>query len=227
MAASELGRHPAGDDRGRTRNLCLAGMVDGYGNRTCCVDLPTEGAACGRRSGQVQSRGGRRMLSRTTTVERYARALSRVRRHTLVAAMALAAGCTALFGAAPAQAGLQKEFQVFDDCPLANPAVTVCIYSTTTSGEFHIGSKTVPINKTVVLQGGLKGEEEELIPAADGNTLSKTPLVLPGGLVGLEVLPPLTEVTATSELAGTVLVNTANFGKETGAAVTMPMKVKL
>src|SRR4051812_1650633 len=162
------------------------------------------------------------MERRATTVERYLGALARTRRRMIVLALALAAGCTACIGVGSAHAGLQKEFEVFNDCPLTNPAVTVCIYSTTTSGEFHIGSKTVPINQTVVLQGGLKGEEEELIPAADGNTLSKTPLVLPGGLVGLEVLPPLTEVTATSELAGTVLVNTANFGKEAGPAVTLP-----
>jgi hypothetical protein len=166
-------------------------------------------------------------MSRTTTVERGMGALARTRRRTIVIALALAASSMALFGAASAQAGIQHEFTIFADCPLANPAVTTCVYSTTTSGEFKIGSKTVPINKTVTLQGGMIGEAPELVGAADGNTLSKTPLVLPGGLIGLEVLPPLTEVTATAELAGPVLIHLPNFGLEEGTAVTLPLKVKL
>ena len=48
--------------------------------------------------------------------------------------------------AAPAFAGLQKEFSVFNDCPLSTPGVVGCVVSYTTSGEFHLGSKTVPIN---------------------------------------------------------------------------------
>lgn len=167
-------------------------------------------------------------MSRTTTVERGMGALGRTRRRTVgFIAFALAASSMALFGAASAQAGVQQEFAVFSQCPLANPAVTMCVYSTTTSGQFKIGSKTVPINKTVTLQGGLTPTSEELVPAANGETLSKTPLVLPGGLIGLEVLPPLTEVTATAEIAGPVLINVPNFGKEAGTAVTMPLKVKL
>ena len=35
------------------------------------------------------------------------------------------------------------------------PSVTLCIVSNVTSGEFVLGSKTVPINKPVTLQGGL------------------------------------------------------------------------
>ncbi len=166
-------------------------------------------------------------MASSTTVESQAGPVARTRRRIMVVGMALAASCAALVGASSAQAGLQQEFSVFNECPLANPSVTICVYSTVTSGEFKIGSKTVPINKTVTLQGGLAGASEVLVPAADGNTLSKTPLVLPGGLVGLEVLPPLTEVTATAEIAGPVLINVPNFGKQSGTAVTLPLKVKL
>jgi hypothetical protein len=145
----------------------------------------------------------------------------------LGAALATVAAIAVLaFGVAtPAQAGLQQEYAVFTDCPVNDPSVQLCIVSTVTSGEFVIGSKTVPINRTVTLQGGIAGSH--LVPAADGNTLSKTPLQLPGGLVGLEVLPPLTEVTATAELAGTVGIDLTNFGQQTGTAVSMPIKVKL
>ncbi len=55
----------------------------------------------------------------------------------------------------PAVAGLQQEFAIFSDCPVENPAVATCVVSTTTSGEFKIGNKTVPVNMPVVLQGGL------------------------------------------------------------------------
>jgi hypothetical protein len=115
---------------------------------------------------------------------------------------------------------------VFSDCPVAvlQPEA-LCIVSTVTSGEFTLGSKTVPINRTVTLQGGLEGTT--LVPAADGNTLSKTPLQLPGGLAGIELLPPLTEVTATAELAGAGTVSIANTLAGEGTAVSLPIVVKL
>jgi hypothetical protein len=130
--------------------------------------------------------------------------------------------------AAPASANLQHEFELFSDCPLNNPAVTNCVYSTTTGGEFHLGSKTVPIEgKTIVLQGGLQQGKTELIGAADGNTLSHTPLKLPGGLIGIELLGPLTEVNAVAELAGPVQVSVTNALSRTGTAVALPVQVKL
>jgi len=135
---------------------------------------------------------------------------------------------TLLVGAAGAKADLKSEYAVFNDCPLDDPTVSLCIVSTVSSGEFVIGSKTVPINRTVTLQGGLpKNTLSTLVPAADGETLSKTPLQLPGGLVGLEVLPPLTEVTATAEQAGPIQVDLENALAGQGLAVSLPLKVKL
>jgi hypothetical protein len=129
-----------------------------------------------------------------------------------------------LVGASPALAGIPHDFAVFSDCPVKVSGVAYCVVSNTTSGEFHLGKKTVPVNKTVTLQGGVT-EKSELIAALDGNTLSKTPLVLPGGLIGVELLPPLTEVTATAELAGQAFVHPGNLKQ--GTAVEMPLKVKL
>src|SRR5947209_4659851 len=119
------------------------------------------------------------------------RFLSPSRRAVVLAASV--AACALLGGASTASAGIQQEFKVFSDCPLNAPEIQLCVVSTVTSGEFVIGSKTVPINKTVTLQGGVS-TTGQLIPAVDGNTLSKTPLQLPGGLAGVELLPPLTEV---------------------------------
>jgi hypothetical protein len=147
----------------------------------------------------------------------------------LVAGLAVA-GMALTLGVSPALAGLKQDFQKFKFCPYENPEVATCVYSTTSSGEFHLGSKTVPVEpNVVVLQGGLKkaGTGEELVPATNGETLSKTPLMLPGGLIGIELLPPLTEVTATAELVGPVDVNVGNEATGKGQAVAMPLRVKL
>jgi hypothetical protein len=155
-------------------------------------------------------------------------AAAHARRGRARAALAIALGLTALAGAASsAAASIQHEFDRFSDCPKENPEVVLCVVSTTTSGEFTIGSKTVPISKPVILQGGLTANSPVLVPAADGNTLSKTPLPVPGGIVGIGLLPTLTEVTATSELAGPVEVDVVNANRGEGVAAVLPMKVKL
>ena len=83
------------------------------------------------------------------------------------------------------------DFVNFGDCPTSNPAVISCLYGQTTSGEFKIGSTSVPIAKTITLQSGLVEVSEgnlRLIGATDGNTLSKTPQTVPGGL--LKIVAP-------------------------------------
>jgi hypothetical protein len=154
------------------------------------------------------------------------RVLSQVgwRRLALPAVSVLATMVT-LGVAAPAQAGLVQEMAVFADCPVNAPNVITCVYSTVTSGQFTLGGKTVTIDKTVTLQGGISSVSPDLVPAADGNTLSRTPLTVPGGLVGIEGLGG--EVTATAELAGPVQLNAANLLKRSGTAVSLPLKVRL
>jgi hypothetical protein len=143
----------------------------------------------------------------------------------IAVAVTVAAALATLVGAATATAGIDHELAVFGDCPLSNPAVEICTVSTTNGGEFVLGSKTVTINKTITLQGGLTSASDLLIPAADGNTLSHTPLTVPGGLTGIEGLGG--EVTATAELAGPVHVNGTNLLRGFGIAVALPIKVKL
>jgi hypothetical protein len=120
------------------------------------------------------------------------------RGRTLVVAMTLTASLGVLSVASPALAAPKGEFAVFADCPLSNPNVEGCIVSKTESGEFIIGKRTVPIENTITLQGGFEGENPCNFPfqgkrecrlpfvgAADGNTLSKTPQPVPGGLLGI------------------------------------------
>ena len=65
-----------------------------------------------------------------------------------------AASMLALAVAAPAMAIPKGNFAPFVQCPLKNPEVGLCLFVQSTGGEFIIGNKTVPVNKTITLQGG-------------------------------------------------------------------------
>jgi hypothetical protein len=146
------------------------------------------------------------------------------RRFLFVLALVLLSVCAA----APAAFGfsVQQEYAKFDQCPVDAPNLFYCVYAQTKSGEFVIGSKTVPITKTITIQGGLNAAGE-LIPAVNGETLSKTPLTLPGGLTGVQGLEIGGEVTATAELAGTAILNPTNILNSEGTAASLPLKIKL
>lgn len=114
------------------------------------------------------------------------------RAHKLILALALLVPLTAAAFASSAAAEPKGIFKVFNDCPTTTPGVTLCTYAKTTSGEFTLGKTKVPINKTIILQGGAipTGNEENereyfLAPAKDGNSLSKTALNVPGGIFGV------------------------------------------
>jgi len=145
-------------------------------------------------------------------------------------------------------------FAGFADCPLNNPAVDSCFRSVSSGGTFTVGAKSVPLKNPVTLQGGLElleeaplGEEFRFVGAEDGNTLSKTPQPVPGGLLGItapswwpQILKDLfnevvinqgaTGVTATVELAkpaSSVKVSLLNYIEQKGTALGLPVKVKL
>jgi hypothetical protein len=139
------------------------------------------------------------------------------------------------------------DFVNFGDCPLNNPAVNQCVFAQTTSGQFTIGSTEVPITKTITLQGGIievnEPRSETFVNAKDGNTLSKTPQTVPGGL--LKIVAPkgwpeilqvifnefinkgITGVTATTELVGSVGINRINLFIGEGTALSLPLRVHL
>jgi hypothetical protein len=158
----------------------------------------------------------------------------------------------AALGASSALAGKPTgKYVAFSDCPLTAPGVNECLYSTTTGGEVKLGKAAVPISKTIVLQGGVSENEEtgaeSFVAAADGNTLVKTALPVPGGLAGLvkcneisnlierlacEVVfeNGVTGVTATTELAApasSIGINEGNLIAERGVALSLPIKVHL
>jgi hypothetical protein len=159
-------------------------------------------------------------------IETVGRRLSQTGRLTLVLSGAGVLGMlAALAAAAPAQAGLQEEYAVFAHCPVNAPNVTTCLYSKVTSGEFTLGSKTVAIEEPVILQGAISSASPDLVPPTNGETLSRTPLTVPGGLTGVDGLGG--EVTATAELAGPVEQNSLNLLSRKGTATALPLKVKL
>ncbi len=139
------------------------------------------------------------------------------RKRAAVIAGPLLAVLAALVLAAPASASLRGDLQRFANCPYNNLEVVNCVYGVTESGEFVIGNSAVPITKPVVIQGGLL-PLGVIAPATNGETLSKTALPVPGGLVGIELPGNFTEVTATAELAGQGEISTS---------VHLPLKVKL
>ncbi len=181
------------------------------------------------------------------------RHLAGIRRYGIIALVALAAPIATLGFASPALASVHHPkgaFAQFADCPLSNSATNTCLFAQTEKGEFIVGSQTVPIKNTITLQGGLHETESgslEFIAAENGETLSKTPQSVPGGLAGLvkcyeisnffervacEIVfeNGLTGVNATTELAApasSIGVNTNNLLSEEGTALSLPVKVHL
>ena len=143
------------------------------------------------------------------------------------------------------------DFAVFSQCPRFTAEVALCLYSQTKSGEVTLGKQTVPIAKTITLQGGVKRNEatevETFVGALNGETLSKTPQKVPGGLAGLVKCNEIsnfleraacelvfengvTGVNATTELArpaSEIGINTNNLINEEGPALTLPLKIHL
>lgn len=143
------------------------------------------------------------------------------------------------------------EYAVFKECPLNRATITDCVYSTSSKGEFVIGKKAVPIVNPVILQGGFEGFEAgiEFYGAENGDTLSKTPQPVPGGLLGItaptwwpkflqdwfnnQINKGLTGVNATVELLGpskgltNIKLNTVNLLTESGTALGLPVRFHL
>lgn len=124
----------------------------------------------------------------------------------------------------------EGEFKVFKDCPVTE--AETCLHAISSGGEFHVGNRTVPITNPITLQGGFNENAETraltFVGASNGETLSKSPQKVPGGLLGIEGLGG--EVFATTELAkpaSDIGINEINLIEEKGVALSLPVKVKL
>jgi hypothetical protein len=171
------------------------------------------------------------------------------RRHVLVVGVALIVSLVVL-GVVLVGDRSGGDYAAFAGCPVSDPATDLCIFAQTESGELTIGKRTIPITKTITLQGGIHEDEatgrQEFIEAPAGKTLSVTPQLLPGGLrdvIAPGVLPATLRerfdrliargeaaVTATTELvapARAIEVSTQNLIEAKGIGLALPVKVKL
>ncbi|HMJ35013.1 MAG TPA: hypothetical protein VK501_13960 [Baekduia sp.] len=154
----------------------------------------------------------------------------------------------AVGSAAPAMAADPTgDYAQFKHCPYTNPAVASCVYSVTDSGSFTLGNATVPITSAtpIVLQGGIPDAASgstTFYDAVGADTLSKTKLKVPGGLLGLvdtgglggalitlfnNAVAAENDVYATAELVGPVTFDLNSVFAESGTAVALPIRVHL
>ena len=138
---------------------------------------------------------------------------------------------------------------------IESPPLKACIVSKTESGEISIGKTAVPIVKPQTLQGGFDEEESgalQFVGAANGETLSKTPQKVPGGLLDLVKCNEIkgegffeklergacelvfenktNGVNATTELAApasSIGLNENNLFLQSGTGVSLPVKIKM
>lgn len=168
--------------------------------------------------------------------------------------LAVCVTALATIGFVPAASAHTGAYSRFNYCPSTTTGVFKCIQSVTSGGKVVLGKKTVPIVNPVTLQGGVsegfeKGNSffEHFYGATNGETLSKTPQPVPGGLTGLvncKEIPPgllriscegifengLTGVNATLELAkpaSSIEISEFNLASEEGVAVILPVRVHL
>jgi hypothetical protein len=174
-------------------------------------------------------------------------------RHYIRRALAGASLVLAVVISLPAAASAHEgEYAKFDNCPSTNPEVFKCIYSVTEGGEVVLGNKRVPIVNPATLQGGYNRPNKEthiseFFPPPNGETLSRSPQPVPGGLAGLIDCQEienfilrlgceatfengLTGVNATLELArpaSEIRISEFHLVGEEGVALEMPVKVHL
>lgn len=175
-------------------------------------------------------------------------------------ALTMAVLATSLVGLGAASTALATsptgDFTVFSQCPRFTPKVNFCLYSQTKGGKVTLNKQTVPVTSTITLQGGVirneETEAETFVGALNGETLSKAPQKVPGGLAGLVKCDEikgggllekaaraacelvfentLTGVNAVTELAkpaGEIGINKNNLLNEEGTALSLPVKIRL
>jgi hypothetical protein len=151
-------------------------------------------------------------------------------------------------------------FAAFAQCPTSIPGVALCQYVEVTSGEIAVGPLQVPIDRPIVFQNGAiptgstNFNEYFAVPPANGESISKTELDVPGGLSSVIGCPSLRQdrdywqgrrhdpcsrfwgwggsrVSATVEsVAGPTnppILNLAAFVEEKGTTLALPVRLHL
>lgn len=143
------------------------------------------------------------------------------------------------------------DFAAFKQCPRFTSSVDYCLSAQITGGEITIGGVRMPIVNPITFQGGYALSEttgaETFFGALNGETISRTPQPVPGGLLGMVKCGEiknmirrlichivfegrLTALNATLELAApasTIGLNTSNQLNQEGVALSLPVKIHL
>jgi hypothetical protein len=172
--------------------------------------------------------------------------IPKILRPCFMAACAVGAIACGLPASALAHEG---EFAQFDYCPSTTTGVFKCLHSVTNTGTIVLGNKTTPIVNPVTLQGGYSKEGASgfstfYAATGGGETLTKDPQPVPGGLLGIvppESAPPLvkaalafffenglTGVNATLELAEPASdIELSSYNLEIGEEIALKLPVRI
>jgi hypothetical protein len=166
--------------------------------------------------------------------------LIRISHYRLVAsaaAVALAAVSLVLIatpGAASAarpSGSLPANLAKFADCPVDNPAVTLCLYSKTSSTTFDIGSTTLTSTAPSTVSFGVSfsptGVPTVVLPDDGSQALQSPAIPLPGGLIGIPGAPDggALAVNVTPQLVGLPTLSLNNLLTGAGPGLTLPIDV--
>jgi hypothetical protein len=147
--------------------------------------------------------------------------------------IALLTGASLLIAAAPSSAqpkALPPGLAQFANCPVKVKAVSLCVYSSTSSTTFQIGKTTVSSTKPSTISLGViftsSGAIKVVLPDNGKSALQAPAIPLPGGLTGIPGAGSgELAVTATPQLVGTPTLSLANLVEAKGAGLTMPIDV--
>ncbi len=145
----------------------------------------------------------------------------------LVVAVGAAISALALLASA-ASAETKPGYERFGGCPspAENSEVTSCQRSIITGGHFKMGSKEVPISKSITLSGGTNAKSENFAFSSQGG-LEAVQEEVPGGIIGLTGLDWLVNLLNAEQLKLYAVTELAGKVKITPTAFELPIKVHL
>jgi hypothetical protein len=122
------------------------------------------------------------------------------------------------------------DLAAFANCPVNVKGVATCLYSSTTSTKFEIGSTTVTSSSPTTLSLGLRytktGQPVAVLPTNGTAALQSPAIPLSGGLTGISGLGGgALAVTVTPQLVGVPAVNLGNLLSGSAPGLTLPIDV--
>lgn len=148
----------------------------------------------------------------------------------LLAAFGAAFAVLALLFASLAQAATPASgYSQFAGCPgpTEDAAVTACVRTVISGGNFKMGSKNVPLTNPMVLSGGLNPETGQITADSKGG-LSLVKQTVPGGVIGMTGLDWLVNFLNLEALKLYAVTELAGVPRQTPeATLELPIKVHL